>query len=1710
MNLHKMLLQSEYNILERISLNNNMLLYRAERYTDKQKVILKILENAGLNNKDSDANHEYEVASNFNFKGIARYLNLETYNSHPVAVIADIEGVSLEKFIQENEIDIGDSLKIAIGITEVLQYFFHKRSVHQGLCPGSFLVNTHTFEVTLINFSRACQVSTLSRTIEHPDFLNSSLVYISPEQTGRINGEIDIRSDLYSLGIILYELLTGKVPFEATEALTLIHCHIAKSPLPPHVSNPLIPVALSNIILKLLSKNAGDRYQSPFGLKADLQTCLNQWINHGNIELFELSRHDFSGRLQNPRQFYGREKEIATLHQAYKRVSTAGAVEIFIIEGHSGIGKSALVHQLKHSIRQQKGIFVEGKFNQFQRNTPYFAFIQAFKEFADYILRQHHGIIATWKEEILRAVGGNGRVLTDIIPHLALLIGAQPPVPELESNETQNRFHYVFIKFIHCIAKKDHPLVIFFDDLQWSDAASSNLLKIITTNKELQSFLFVGAYRSNEITTHSMFATTMEEMQKEGCHIQKIILSPLPYQNAEEIINEMIDGKIEDDQSLVDIVYQKSQGNPFFINAFLKCLYEEEVLVFDFYSFAWTWDPTKINRLRYIENIVELMTGRIQKLPGATQELLKIAACLGYHFDLKLLVIVLQQTPEEIEEKLKPAVNEGLVLIAGDSYRYTHDRIQQAAYSLIEDSKKKYEHSRIGKALQQNLDNDGRATYIFEIVNQLNSGIDTISTREEEEELAGLNLIAGVKAKNSAAYKPSFEYLNIGISLLHFQIWEHNYQLALQLYSEGAEAGFLSGNHGLMEEWIDLVLQNAATELDKVRVYEIRIKSYIARQKLFDALQTALQVLELLGMNFPQNPRKIHVLSAFVQIKWMLLGKPLENLIDLPLLKNPVAEAAIRVLISVGAAVYFARPALLPLLTCKLFYLMITYGNSQYSGVICNSYALMLIAGMGDFDGGYRFGKIAAQLSEKYEVGSLKCQSRMMANTFINHWKEHYRNTLEPLLKNYWYGLENGNIEFATYSALVYCHNAFFCGQNLKKLSEEIGKFNESFKGLKHESALNLQSICGQAVLNLHEEAASPTILTGKIHNEEKMVKFYKETRGETALYKMYLYKLIVSFLFEKYDECTDNAREARSHLKSVPGSSEYMTFFFYETLTLLSVFLVNPRQSQKTLLKKIHCNLKIFRKFAGSAPMNGLHKLLLMEAELSRVTGHPGKAGLLYDKAIEEAKKNEYVNDLALACELAGKFFQSQHREFIAQHYFLQSYKFYKQWGAFNKARDMEQKYAYLVQEKQLENALSIIALNNSQHNFALSDLPAKTSSHELDLYSILRAATAISSEIQLDKLLRKLVKIAVENVGAQQGHLILNKEEGFFIEASGSIDTEEEVIVASVPIKGNKLIPEAIIQFVNVTQENLVIDNAAEHGSFFSDPAIKDSKSILCSPIIHQGHVIGLLYFENKLITNAFTRDRIELLKLLSGQIAISLQNALNEQKKMNVIKERENLLNQINLHQQELLKTKLEIQEQTFHNISGEIHDNIGQTLSFIKLNINTIDIDSPEAARDKLFESRNLLTKVIQDLRDLAKTLNTDFIEKLGLANAIDQQLNILKRTGLYTTQLSVNGETSRSELQSELVIFRIVQELLNNIVKHAEATSIIIEMQYHPKKLVITVQDDGKGFDHQTQDLSSGSGLGLRNIHNRLSLVNGTILFERTAAKGTMATIELLK
>ncbi len=783
---------------------------------------------------------------------------------------------------------------------------------------------------------------------------------------------------------------------------------------------------------------------------------------------------------------------------------------------------------------------------------------------------------------------------------------------------------------------------------------------------------------------------------------------------------------------------------------------------------------------------------------------------------------------------------------------------------------------------------------------------------------------------------------------------------------------------------------------------------------------------------------------------------------------------------------------------------MIKNGNTNYSGIACAGYGIIVLGGLGNINEGYQLSKVAIELAEKFEASSFKFQCIMMVNNFILHWKEHLNTILGPLHQNYFWCLETGNNEFACLSAVLYCLHSFFCGVNLKQLTSEMFEFLALIQQLKQETSISLHKIHLQGVLNLHEHNDAPNILTGRVHNEPAMLAIYNEGKAENLIFDVYLFKLLLGYFFRHYEDAEESSKVALARIDSVIATPEVVIFYFYDTLNKIA--LIERGSKSKKIAGRVYSNITKLKKFARLGPMNCLHKLLLVQAELYRINGNLEKAGLYFDKAIQEAASNNYTNDGALVCELAGKFYLQRQKALIAKYYLLQAYQLYSQWGAWMKVKDIETQYAYIFEG----NSKNILINEFTVPQIANAVFPGNNNLREYDLNSILKASNAISSEVELDRLLNNLVKIAVENAGAQKGYLILPKENDFFIEAVSSVNTAQDAALQAIPVSGHPDILESVVRFVCSTKENLVIGDVSQSAHF--DVELNDrensSKSILCMPIVNQGIAIGILYLKNDLLADAFTSDKIEVLKLLSGQMAISLQNAFNEKRKIDAFLEREKLLAKISLHDQELLKTKLEIQEQTLNNISAEIHDNIGQTLSFIKLSLNSINIHSADMAQGKINELKALLSKVIQDLRDLAKTFNADYINKFGIVSGIDQQIQFLNKTELFAAELFVKGNEVRFEPYKEIVVFRIIQELLNNIVKHAEASEIKIVMNYEVGNLSILVHDNGKGFNVEDTALHSSKGLGITNIFNRINLVGGTVQFKSEAKKGTAVKIDL--
>ncbi|HBB34839.1 MAG TPA: serine/threonine-protein kinase PknK, partial [Cyanobacteria bacterium UBA8803] len=1526
-----MLALPDYQTIAQIYESANSLVWRAIRTSDSQTVILKLLKQDYPTPEELVRyRQEYEITHHLPLEGVCRSLSLEQYQNTLFIVFEDFGGESLRTWMNSRQVNLEEFLQIAIATTVSLAEVHAANIIHKDLNPANIVYNPHTQQIKLIDFGIATVLSRENPTIRNPQGLEGTLAYISPEQTGRMNRSLDYRTDFYSLGVTYYELLTNKLPFDTTDALELLHCHIAKQPLPPIVVNPQIPQVISDIVMKLMAKIAEERYQSGLGIKGDLQKCLQELHHTGNISNFPLARQDISDKFQIPQKLYGREKEIDKLISAFERVSQRSEMMLFV--GYSGIGKSALVQELYKPLTQKRGYFISGKFDQYQRNIPYSAIVSAFGELVKQLLAESEAQLKQWREKILEAVGINGQVIVEVIPEVKLIIGEPPEVPELGAAESLNRFNLVFENFIRVFTNPTHPLAIFFDDLQWTDSASLKLIQVLMSAAFPGLFL-IGAYRDNEVSAAHPLMLTLEEIAKTGAIVERIYLPPLDLSTVTQLIVDTLNCSEKRAEPLAELVLAKTGGNPFFVNEFIKSLYTEGLLKFSSSQSllakgasqgSWQWDLEQIQGQGFTDNVVELMASKIQKLPGNTQEILKLAACIGNQFDIQTLALNCKKSLRQTTNDLQPALTSSLILplssreddqlylIAQEltnyqlpithyplpEYKFVHDRIQQAAYSLISEQHQPAIHWQIGQVLLQNTIDSRRDEQLFDIVNQLNLGSELISKQSERDELAQLNLQAGKKAKASTAYQSAFAYLQIGLELLGENSWHKQYDLTLALYVEAAEAAYLQGDFEQMERLAEVVQSQAKTVLDKVRMIEIKIIALIAQSKIHEAINTGLQILRELGVRLPTKPNRLHLLMGLLLIKIALAGKRISQLAALPEMANPYRLAALRILSNILPPAYFAAPKLMQLIVFQQVLLSVKYGISSDTIYAYASYGLVLCGVLGDIAAGYEFGQQALKVLERLNAKRFTAKAIFMVNGFSSHWQVHVKETLPAFLEAYKSGLATGDVEYAAYATYLYCCYSYLVGSELFELSVQMANYAQVMKQLNQEPALRFSQPYHQAVLNLLGMADKHCELVGNAYNEQMMMPLLIQTNDRTSIFTIYFNKLVLCYLFENYDEAALQALQAEQYLDSITAALNVPCFYLYDSLVQL--YLARPFISYITTtnsrpkhhyLHKVINNQKKLKKWVHHAPMNHLHKFYLVEAERYRVIGQDILAIDCYDHAITLAKENEYINEAALAYELAAKFYLTKGKELSAKAYMLEARYYYQRWGATAKVKDLERRYPLL---------LAISSLEIKDIKTITTTRTSRSANLNLDIATVMKAAQAISGEIVLEKLLSSLMKILIENAGAQKGYLIGENLGKLVIEAVSQaspavgINTRDEqqvTLLQSLPLENCQLLAKTIVNYVGRTQESVVLHDAVSTGQFSNDPYIKENhcQSILCFPLMNQGRLVSIIYLENNLISGAFTAERVELLKILSAQAAISIKNARFCQTLEDKVKER-----------------------------------------------------------------------------------------------------------------------------------------------------------------------------------------------------------------------------
>ncbi|MEA2706555.1 MAG: hypothetical protein QOH22_1343, partial [Gemmatimonadaceae bacterium] len=1333
--------------------------------------------------------------------------------------------------------------------------------IHKDVKPANILVDTASGGVWLTGFGIASRLPREHQTPAPPEAIAGSLSYMAPEQTGRMNRSVDSRSDLYALGVTFYEMLTGTLPFTAVDPMELVHCHIARPPVPPSERESAVPDQLSAIVLKLLAKTAEDRYQTSVGLAFDLRRCLADWDAFYRIDSFPLGSHDASDRLLIPERLYGREREIETLLSAFDRVVAQGTPELVLVSGYSGIGKSSVVHELHKALVPPRGLFASGKFDQYKRDIPYATLAQVFQGLVRPLLGQSEDELGGWRRALGEALDPNAQLIVNLVPELELVLGPQPPVADLAPQEAKNRFQMVFRRFVTVFARGEHPLALFLDDLQWLDAATLDLLEHLVTHSEVRHLLLVGAYRTNEVGPSHPLARTLEAVRTAGARVHEIVLAPLRLDDVGRLVADTLHGDSERALPLAQLIHEKTGGNPFFAIQFFTALADEGLLTFDSPALAWQWDLDRIRARSYADNVVDLMAEKLKRLSAPTQEALKQLACLGNVAEIATLALVHGETVNAMHAALGEGVRAGLIFRLETAYTFLHDRIQQGAYYLIPEAGRAEAHVRIGRVLLARMTPDQLTEHLFDVANQFMRGAALVVDRDERTQVATLALRAGRSAKSSAAYASASVYLAAGMALLEAGDWSSQYELTFGLWLERAECEFLAGNFEKAEQLIAGLLSHAASKVDQAAVYQVKVLLHTVKSENSQAVASALTCLRMFGIDIPAHPTWDQVQAEYETVLQILEGRPTENLIDLPLMTDPELQAAVQLLSVLGPPAYFTDFHSFCLIACRMVKIGMQHGISDASTL---GFALLgFISGpvFHRYHEGYRFAKLACDLVEKH--GFVANQPKVYhATGTCAFWTQPIAIAIDFMRATTRTAIETGDLTFACYGMHQIVPGLLLRNDPLDAVWRESEMALDVAREAKYGDTADIIRSQQRFVATMQGRTASFSTFSDAQFDEETFETQLTGDRMPLMICFYWILKLKARFLSGNYAEALAAADKAKPLLLIASAQIELLDYFHYAALTVAALFETGSAVEQSAWRDLLATHGEQLREWADTYPPTFRDKYTLVSGEIARLEGRDVDAMRLYEEAIQSARAHGFVQNEGLAHEVAAQFYESRGFETFAHVYRRNARDCYRRWGAEGKVRQLEQLHPELRDVQMRAPAATTFDASFAQ----------------MDIGAVVKASQAISGEIVLSRLIEALMTLALEHAGAERGLLILLEGNQLQIEAEARTDCEAvEVKLRHDTVTRNEL-PETLLHTVIRTRENVILDDASTENPFSADEYFHQTRarSVLCLPLMKQATLIGVLYLENRLASRAFTPERISVLELLSSQAAISLENA------------------------------------------------------------------------------------------------------------------------------------------------------------------------------------------------------------------------------------------
>lgn len=1461
-----------YVIKEQVFLDTHYTIYRGLSTPRQEDVLIKVCSSKTPNFKQlAGLRHEYQLLKDLHLPGIARVCDLIKTPPQLALIYNNVQGDNLQNYITNSPLSLDVFFDVALQLTSLLNELHAIHIIHKDINPKNIFINPENLEVNLMNFNISSQLNEDSSAEYLPiTQLEGSLSHLSPEQTGRMNRPIDYRSDFYSLGVTFFELLTGKLPFKGKDSLEIVYHHMATVPPLAHEINPKIPAQLSAIIAKLLAKMPEERYSSSSGIQADLQRCKSQWKSSDRIDNFTLGSHDLMNKLNVSHKLYGRDEVIGHLMATFEQIA-GGKNALIFITGYSGIGKSSLIQELRKPVLERKGFFLSGKFDQLQRDIPYSAFIQCFQELVKQLLSEPEETIVIMKQRLLNALGNNGQIIVNIVPSIEQLIGTQPQLVSLPSDQAENRFTFTLETFIAALAHQEHPLVLFLDDLQWIDPASLNLLRSLLTNNDVSNLLVLGAYRDSEVAEDHLLNTAFTSLNNERLTINKILLVPLKKRDVQLMLADSLNMSFNQLESLSDLVFNKTQGNPFFINVFLKMLYKKNLLKVNLVEAQWEWDLSAIQHQTITDNVVDLILSSIDELSEEVQYLLKIAACMGYTFDLQKLAIITGKSLEKMAQSLLVAINLNLVMPLNENYqfiesatepnvlgeisfRFVHDKIQQTIYQMISEDELPYTHLQIGRILLQEELLKSNSKHFFTTLNHLNQGISLIDSPIEKKSLAESNLLAAKRAKMSIAYTAAIKYLNAAASLL--KGFEDDNNLKYEINKNTAECFYLLRDLNTAEHYIQLSLSEEKNKLLRAELFLVKINAFISFGQHIEAIQLAKEALKELHFHLPEKVTTLQIIKEVARIEIRSLWRNKEN----PLFPADSSRILLinKILATISSPCYLIDHNLFAFVTCKLVNLAYTKGYTIDTSFSCLTYALILISSFNKLERGFYFVNLAKCLDELSPNPPNQSKINFLLGSFINHWKYSFDTGMRYLNKVQPIGIEEGDLAYAGYGQLINLLR-YYLGKPLSELIIEI-QYSLRFLTRTGDSGwleyMKILEICLQGLVN--DFFGMTDKLTSGFNKIEA-------TGNRTALATAYNILSQIHYINNDYEKALVFSTAAQALKEYHLGSYDSIFALFFHGLILAGYCSEVNFTEKKSILKTLYGIQKKFKRWCTLNKANFLGMYHLLTAEIITITqDFSQKAMGLYNDAIHFFQSHNYIQFLAIANECAARFYLKCNQSKIAQIYFIDAYYAYSQWGALSKCKQLKARYPEFLQTTELIHSGSSLKTLNSPSN--------------IDVLSIFKLSKTISSEIKLDVLLKKLLIILLQNAGAQRAVLMV-KNNHWYVQAEGTSSEQKIHLNLNQLVSEREDLPYNLLLYAERTQDVVVLQSPEDFERLniqeLNVSGIKQ-KSLLIIPILYQGQLQNLIYLENKLTSYAFPFDRIQALTMIASQAAISLENA------------------------------------------------------------------------------------------------------------------------------------------------------------------------------------------------------------------------------------------